>query len=336
MTTTTPLPQQEQRQRMFFTMDIVATETQEFLSTPYFEKVCKDDERSLEMDAVTEITEAEMTEMEDHGSSSQTSSSSNSSHSSSGSTSDDDNINGNDNDNNGDDNDGGDDDSDNNKGNQTTLASQDQLLPNPHDDVSSRCPLAGNRCERRSILKRGVSDGELYVSTKKGSWRCLPSPDLEAIRRRFATTTSDNHESESHEGESSRDGTRNASVAFGSILIRSYSQTLGDNPSVSYGPPIQLDWNYEEHEPMDVDHYEDNRPPRRSPRQMVLSYYHRKNVLTWKYGVSEEELKTTKKQIKREKMLRHLTVTALPIMHVEAAVESAARKAKRFFAKKSS
>jgi hypothetical protein len=125
-----------------------------------------------------------------------------------------------------------------------------------------------------------------------------------------------------------------SSVAFGSIIIRSYSQTLGDNPSVSYGPPIQLDWDYEEHEPLKVDDYEDNRPPRRTPRQMVLSFYHRKNILTWKYGVSEEELKSSKKQIKREKFRRNITITALPIMHVEAALESAARKAKRVFGKK--
>ena len=289
----------QQQQHMLFTMDVVAPQHQDILSTGDIEKVCgSEDDRSLEMDEVTAITESEMTEIDV------------ASHTSSSScynrSVDDD-----------------DDDNDEDESDETcSKLSDDPLLQTP---CFSSVPTG-----RRSILKRGVSDGEIYVHSKRGSWKSLPSPDLDAIRLQLSASRS----LEASNGSNDCSERPRSSVAFGSIMIRSYSQTLGDNPSVSYGPPIQLDWDYEEHEPLEVDQYEDNRPPRRSPRQMVLSYYHRKNVLTWKYGVSDDELKTSKKQIKREKLRRTITITALPIMHVEAALESAARKAKRVFGKK--
>ena len=31
-------------------------------------------------------------------------------------------------------------------------------------------------------------------------------------------------------------------LQFGSVNIREYEMTLGDNPSVTYGPPVTLDW----------------------------------------------------------------------------------------------
>lgn len=41
-------------------------------------------------------------------------------------------------------------------------------------------------------------------------------------------------------------------VHFGSVLIRDYNVTLGDHPSCSYGPPLTIDWDYQEYKPIDV------------------------------------------------------------------------------------
>lgn len=178
-----------------------------------------------------------------------------------------------------------------------------------------------------SILKRAVSEEDMqYIKTTKRCWQCLPRPDIDEVVRKSATSGTANDECAS--------SARSNSVCFGEIRIRSYAQTLGDNPSCSYGPPIQLDWDFEEHEALAVDDYEDGRAPRRTMRQMVLSYYYRKNLLTFYYGVSEDAFKACKRQIQREKLYRSVTSSSLPIMHVEAALESAARKAKRFFGKK--
>lgn len=119
-------------------------------------------------------------------------------------------------------------------------------------------------------------------------------------------------------------------VAFDVVIIRSYQQTMGDNPGVSYGPPIQLDWDYEEHESIDIDEYEIARGhSRRTMRQMVMNYYQRKSLLKREYGFTEEELKQAKKDVNRVKFLRDVTKSLLPMMKVEDAVESAGRKARR-------
>jgi hypothetical protein len=102
---------------------------------------------------------------------------------------------------------------------------------------------------------------------------------------------------------------------------------------VTYGPPIQLDWYYEEQDTICIDLYEATRGKRRNTRQMCLNYYQRKNLLYWQYGVSEEELKKAKRDANKIKLKRSITRALLPIMPVESVLESASRKAKRLVSK---
>lgn len=181
---------------------------------------------------------------------------------------------------------------------------------------------------RSSILKRRNSDLSTIKDSKR-AWKCLPKPDLASIVGNANFTTETTATLAVNDSLSSR-----KSVEWGVVQIRSYGQTIGDNPSVSYGAPIQLDWDYEVHDELELDNYEFNRGPRRTLRQMVLSYYHRKNVLSWQYGHTEEEIKAAKKEASRLKFKREITRNFLIAMPAEAVVESARRKAKRFFQKK--
>jgi hypothetical protein len=72
---------------------------------------------------------------------------------------------------------------------------------------------------------------------------------------------------------------RKREVSFHTVVIREYGMTLGDNPSCSYGPPVCLDWDYEETKKVKLDEYEQTRSKRRTMRQMVLSYYKRFEIL---------------------------------------------------------
>ena len=98
---------------------------------------------------------------------------------------------------------------------------------------------------------------------------------------------------------------------------------------MSYGPPISLDWEYEQLPELDLDLYESNRGKRRGMRQMMMNYYQRKNLLTWRYGITEEELKKAEKEANKVKRGRSLTKAFLPLQKVEDMVQSVGRKTKR-------
>jgi len=121
-------------------------------------------------------------------------------------------------------------------------------------------------------------------------------------------------------------------VHWGSVLVRDYPMVLGDHPCCSYGPPLTLDWEYQEYTPLDVDTYEFYHPPRRIGRELGRNYYNRKHLLSFA-GFTKADFKKTKKEINRVKRHRSITrsvAAKYPILFkVEDAVESAGRKFKR-------
>ena len=46
-------------------------------------------------------------------------------------------------------------------------------------------------------------------------------------------------------------------VSFQEVHLREYGMVLGDNPAVSHGAPVQLDWEPQEcHDPVHIENYE--------------------------------------------------------------------------------
>jgi hypothetical protein len=174
---------------------------------------------------------------------------------------------------------------------------------------------------RKSILRR-LSE-PIPIHEGSSAWKVLPKPDMERVSRSVS-------EGQYFVKSQQR---RTSGVVFKDVLIREYDQTVGDNPSVSYGPPISLDWDYKEIASVTLDEYEGGRAERRNLRQMILSYYQRRNLLAWQYGVSEEELKLAKRRANKCKSERAFTNFCIPAMIVETALESARRKAKRLVGK---
>jgi hypothetical protein len=178
-------------------------------------------------------------------------------------------------------------------------------------------PLAPSQ-PRKSILK--MTAEEIPICSRRSSWKILPQPDMASIRKSAAIVK-----------ESTKPVRNKSNVEFTQIRIREYEQTLGDNPSVSYGPPITLDWNFRELEPVSLEEYEIRRssPTRRNVRQLCLNYYTRRNLLMWIYNFEESALKMATKEADRVKRGRAVTKCFLPISKVEDLVTSAGRKAKR-------
>mmetsp|Transcript_17120 Transcript_17120/g.25934 ORF Transcript_17120/g.25934 Transcript_17120/m.25934 type:complete len:311 (+) Transcript_17120:213-1145(+) len=179
----------------------------------------------------------------------------------------------------------------------------------------SRASLAKQRSN--SILKPDPESAK-YISYQRRSWKSLPVPDKATVQR-----------SHSLPPKSSSSRKRTKSLRFGSVHFRNFDQMLGDHPSTSYGPPISLDWHYEDGKSERLDSYEESRGSRRPMKQLMLNYYQRKNILMWQYGYSETELKKATKQSEKAAFQRSVTKYFLPVSKVEEALQSAGRKAKR-------
>ena len=187
--------------------------------------------------------------------------------------------------------------------------------------VQSTMALSIASSQRRPSIKE-YDFASIPIKDKPNAWKQLPKPDLGFIRTMSAP--------ESTIDRPSRDSLKvPRKVRFHEIQFREYEQTIGDNPCVSYGPPISLDWDYEECESIDVEEYEANRGRRRGMREMIMNYYVRTNLLTFKYGATEKELKAATKAANREKRCRAITKALLPYQLVEDIAQSAVRKTKR-------
>ena len=97
----------------------------------------------------------------------------------------------------------------------------------------------------------------------------------------------------------------NLSVKFSSIEIREYPMELGDNPSVSSGPPITIGWEPQMIcEPVDLETYESNHPPRRSNLEMSLPLSIRKEILSNSNGMTPRQIVAGTKNVNLERARR--------------------------------
>jgi len=121
-------------------------------------------------------------------------------------------------------------------------------------------------------------------------------------------------------------------VSFSSLEIFEHEVTLGDNPSVTAGPPITLEWRPHGYESHDVEEYEKARVAyRRDKRQMQMS----DNVRFWRLmrerGFTAHQIQKAVDEAQRVKKRRMDTVTRLKVSKFDEAMESAERKMKRLF-----
>lgn len=123
------------------------------------------------------------------------------------------------------------------------------------------------------------------------------------------------------------------SVSFGNLKIREYNVALSNHPSCSYGPPVQLSWDYREKEVVPLDSYEESREPRREAGDLVLSYYDRRFMLLKQAGCSKTEVKASMKEVERVKRGRMITDLFLPASPLDETMEHVIDTAKYYFKK---
>mmetsp|Transcript_1519 Transcript_1519/g.1936 ORF Transcript_1519/g.1936 Transcript_1519/m.1936 type:complete len:211 (-) Transcript_1519:91-723(-) len=116
-------------------------------------------------------------------------------------------------------------------------------------------------------------------------------------------------------------------VGFNQIEIRMYDRVLGDNPSVSYGAPLSIGWEYgPDVIEISVEDYEKIRlGERRTKSELELSADARKNILL-DSGYSKQDIFAAIKILGQIKSNRKRTVKNLKFFRYEESVQSMARK----------
>jgi hypothetical protein len=119
-------------------------------------------------------------------------------------------------------------------------------------------------------------------------------------------------------------------VRFSYVTIRNYDITMSDNPAVTAGPPIQLDWGYEQLPLIPIREFEEFRIPRRmgQTNRLFISPEFRRGILL-RAGFTDQQIDANDRIVAKVQKNRSLTCLSFPFYRVEYAVRSAGRKIQR-------
>ena len=201
---------------------------------------------------------------------------------------------------------------------------RDTATPTPLPEPSLQ-PVTENDTKQKQDCRRPCIKDTSHESIplRNSGWKNLPKLTIPNIKSKFVVS----------ERKSSNQTTKSTSavVQFGTIEIRSYDVCVGDNPSVSYGTPISLDWDYMVELKDTLEKYESIRSltKRRNMRQMMMNYNYRRNILLLHWNATEEQLLQAEKEMNIIRSQRNLTRTLLPLSPLEDCVTSLYRKIQR-------
>eukprot|EP00978_Attheya_sp_CCMP212_P025654 scaffold82903_cov62-Attheya_sp.AAC.3 len=124
-------------------------------------------------------------------------------------------------------------------------------------------------------------------------------------------------------------------VSFHTIEIREYKRALGDNPAVSYGPPIGIDWQYNHTESKTVDLYERERPPRGEWYEWYMTPDRRSQMLSEECGHSYQEIMQATNEADQRRRKRDTSLFLSDVCGGSLVImESITRKLKRLVLRK--
>ena len=105
-------------------------------------------------------------------------------------------------------------------------------------------------------------------------------------------------------------------VSFHQIEIREHCRTLGDNPSVSKGPALAIDWESCDLGSVSLDDYERLRPPRRTKTELAVPCHVRETMLRHDAGITRGDMAAASRQrerVRQRARRNHNEVPALPL-----------------------
>lgn len=107
--------------------------------------------------------------------------------------------------------------------------------------------------------------------------------------------------------------------------------TMGDNPSVTGGPPISLDWSYEQIPSLPIKEFETFREanPRAVDSHCLMVSTEDRRAMLKRSGFTDNQIQQNEKRVAKIQKQRARTRMSLPFHCVEHAMRSAGRKLQR-------
>jgi hypothetical protein len=119
-------------------------------------------------------------------------------------------------------------------------------------------------------------------------------------------------------------------VSFDRIEIREYSLCLGNNPATTHGPPLSIDWDYNEAGTFQVDDYETTRPPRRISKSMIVPGFVREEILLDQTDATKKQVNATITAVQADRHRRQMTIAKQEFEEWHIALETIGRRMRRF------
>lgn len=117
---------------------------------------------------------------------------------------------------------------------------------------------------------------------------------------------------------------RGSGVSFSTLSIREYGIVPGDNPSVSFGCPLALGWEYDNELIVSVEDYEESKPASRAMFELRMPSSYREEKLRC-CGFSRSEIQEGVKMAMVGRKQRQRSLETLHLASVEELVEKAKR-----------
>jgi len=176
---------------------------------------------------------------------------------------------------------------------------------------------------RRKLLRRLSLDSS---SVAYGSLNDLLRRDSEHYLGRSSSVHSKIDRSSSVRSKPDDLSQCSGSVSFHEVRIREYPMTVGDNPAVSSGVAVTLDWDPIEEGSycVPVDAYEESHPDRRDSSQMRMPAYARRELLSHS-GHSMQDIKRGLKDVNIAKRRRSRTIETLQLAPLQELKEKTSR-----------
>lgn len=115
-------------------------------------------------------------------------------------------------------------------------------------------------------------------------------------------------------------------IKFSTLQIRHFPIICGDNPAVTFGCPLTIDWQYDDEVTLSIDEYEEGRSAPRSMIELRMPSALRERMLR-ELGFSRMEIQQSTKAATIARNRRKRTEETMKLAPIQEAIERAKRGA---------